>query len=63
MNRRHSYTPYRGPIISNPDAGLLPNPWEEPFTVPKASPRTWVKGIILLGVGVVFTLWGLGVFQ
>lgn len=63
MNRRHSYTPYRGPIISNPEAGLLPDPWGTDFTVPRASRWAWIKAIIILAIGFTVVLVSLGAFQ
>lgn len=66
MSRRQSFVPNRGPILENPGASLLPDPRQivpEPFTVPKAPARTWIKSIIILGVGLGVLLFALGAFQ
>lgn len=60
---RDSYVKGRGPVMGNPDAGLYPDPWSEPFTVPKASPFSWIKGVAGLAVIVGLTIWVLGGFS
>jgi len=62
MNR-NSFVRYRAPIESNMDAGLLPNPWEEDFTVPRASRWAWIKAIIILAIGFTVAMAAFGAFS
>ena len=59
---RNSFVPYRGPVIGDPNAGLLPDPWGKPFDVPKAAPITWFKAVVILAVGTAVVVWALRSF-
>ena len=57
---RNSFVTGRGPVMSNPEAGLLPSPYE--FDVPKAPPITWFKAVVILAVGTAVVVWALRSF-
>ena len=57
---RNSFVPYRGPVIGDPDAGLLPSPYE--FHVPKPYRYRGAKTLAILIVGFVVALYAFGVF-
>lgn len=57
---RNSFVTGRGPVMSNPEAGLLPSPYE--FHVPKPYRYRGPKTIAILIVGFVVALYALGVF-
>ena len=59
---RNSFVTGRGPVMSNPEASLLPDPWGKPFDVPKAPAITWFKAVVILAVGTAVVVWALRSF-